>query len=463
MNETDLATSRRDFLKEGGRIAAASTLAGMALPPVHADENNTIQIALVGCGGRGTGAAENALGIKNGPTKLVAMADVFPQKLSDSHGKLRAKWSAQMDVPQERQFIGFDAYRNAMDALKPGDIVILGTPPAFRWVHFKHAIDKGLNVFMEKPVTVDGPTTRRMIALGEEAAKKNLKVGVGLMVRHCRARQELLNRVRDGQIGDLIAMRGYRMGSGGGTAPVRPAGTSELMHQIRLFHAFLWASGGVFSDYYIHQIDELSWMKGAWPVEATAIGGRHYRGTSVDQNFDVYAVQYTYPDGTRLFFDGRNMPGVHNEFASYLHGSKGSAVVSTNAHTPGRTRIYSGQKIPRWREGQREPDPENLVWAFQQPERSPYDWEWEDLIATIREDKAYNEVRRGAEASLVANMGRFAAHTGQIVTFDEMMNHDHEFAPDVDRLTLDGPAPLLADADGKYPVPAPGVKKTREY
>jgi predicted dehydrogenase len=258
-------------------------------------------------------------------------------------------------------------------------------------------------------------------------------------------------------------MRGYRMGSGGGTAPPKPVGTSELMYQIRLFHSFLWASGGVFSDYYIHQIDELSWMKGAWPVEAMALGGRQYRGDSVDQNFDVYAVQYTYPDGTRLFFDGRNMPGVHNEFASYIHGSKGSAVVSTNAHTPGHTRIYKGQNIPRWQNGQKEPAPENLVWAFPQPERSPYDWEWDDLIAAIRDDKPYNEVKRGAEASLVASMGRFAAHTGQVVTFDQMMNHDHEFAPDVDKLTLDGPAPLRAEADGKYPLPEPGIKTTREY
>jgi hypothetical protein len=302
-----------------------------------------------------------------------------------------------------------------------------------------------------------------MLALGEEAGRKNLKVGVGLMIRHCRARQELLSRIRDGQIGDIIAMRGYRMGSGGGTAPVKPEGITELMYQIRLFHSFLWASGGVYSDYYIHQIDELSWMKGAWPVEAMALGGRQYRGDSVDQNFDVYSVQYSYPDGTRLFFDGRNMPGVHEEFASYIHGSKGSAVVSTNAHTPGHTRIYTGQNIPRWKSGQKEPAPENLVWAFPQPERSPYDWEWDDLIAAIRDDKPYNEVKRGAEASLVASMGRFAAHTGQIVTFDQMMNHDHEFAPDVDKLTLDGPAPLRADAAGKYPLPEPGIKKTREY
>ena len=235
------------------------------------------------------------------------------------------------------------------------------------------------------------------------------------------------------------------------------------MHQIRLFHAFLWASGGVFSDYYIHQIDECCWMKGAWPVEAMAIGGRHYRGNSLDQNFDVYAVEYTYPDGTKLFFDGRNMPGVHNEFASYIHGSKGSAVVSTSSHTPGRTRIYKGQKIPRIDGRQPIPQDESLVWSFPQPEISPYDWEWEDLIAAIREDKPYNEVKRGAEASMVASMGRLAAHTGQLVTFDQMLNHEHEFAPGVDKLTLDGPAPLRLGPDGRYPVPQPGINKTREY
>src|SRR6266478_2918556 len=233
MTEMNDDTSRRNFLK-------VSTLAGMTLPLVHAAENNTIQLALVGCGGRGTGAVENALGIKNGPIKLVAMSDVFPQKLSDSHGRLRGRFPSQMDVPQERQYIGFDGYREAMDFLKPGDVVILGTPPAFRWVHFRYAIDKGLNVFMEKPVTVDGPTTRRMLALGEEAGRKNLKVGVGLMVRHCRARQELLSRIRDGQIGDIVAMRGYRMGSGGGTAPVKPEGITELMQQIRLLHSYKW-------------------------------------------------------------------------------------------------------------------------------------------------------------------------------------------------------------------------------
>jgi predicted dehydrogenase len=458
----DNTPSRREFLSSAAR---ASTLAGMALPHVHAAEDNTIQIALVGCGGRGTGAAVNALSVTNGPTKLVAMADVVPKKLNDSYDKLKSQFAAQVDVPPERRFLGFDAFSQAMDALKPGDVVILGTPPAFRWVHFRRAIDKDLHMFMEKPISVDGPTTRKMLTLGEEAAKKNLKVGVGLMVRHCRARQELLARVRGGQIGDIIAMRAYRMGQGGGTTGPRPEGVSELAWQIQRFHAFLWASGGVFSDYYIHQIDECSWMKDAWPVEAHALGGRHYRGDSLDQNFDTYSVQYVYPDGTRLFFDGRNMAGARNEFASYLHGSKGSAVVSTLVHTPGMTRIYKGQNIPRVESKNDlplKPDP-NLVWAYPQPEKSPYQLEWDDLVDAIRNDKPYNEVKRGAEASMVASMGRMAAHTGQIITFDQMLNCPHEFAPGVDKLTTDSPAPLQMLADGRYPVPEPGIKTDREY
>jgi predicted dehydrogenase len=459
------SSSRRDFLNNAARGASLSALAGVTLPHVHAAETNTIDIALVGCGGRGTGAAINALSVKNGPTRLVAMADVVPAKMSASYDKLKSQFSSQVDVPQERRFLGYDAFRQAMDAVKPGSVVILGTPPAFRWPHFRHAIDRGLHTFMEKPVTVDGPTTKRMLALGEESVKKNLKVGVGLMVRHCRGRQELHKRIQDGQIGEIIAMRGYRMGQGGGLAPPRPEGMSELAYQVSRFHAFLWASGGVFSDYYIHQIDECSWMKNAWPVEAHAIGGRHYRGDSLDQNFDVYHVEYTYPDGSKLYFDGRNMKGARNEFASYAHGSKGSAVISTLSHAPGMTRIYKGHHIPRVLSKEDlplKPDP-NIVWAFPQPEKSPYQWEWDDLMEAIREDKPYNEVKRGCEASLVTSMGRMAAHTGQIITYDQMLNCPHEFAPDVDKLTMESEPPLRADASGRYPVPQPGIITDREY
>ena len=434
-------------------MAAASALAGTALPHVHAAADETIRVALVGCGGRGTGAAGQALSTKAGPVKLVAMADVFENKQSSSYSGLRQRYRDQVDVPSERKFLGFDAYKKAMDCLKPGDVVILATPPAFRWVHFTYAIQKGLNVFMEKPVTVDGPTTRRMIQLAKEADAKNLKVGVGLMVRHCHGRQELHERIKDGQIGDIMLMRAYRTGGRAAVSGMPAPGASAVMHQIRRFHSFLWASGGLFSDYNIHQIDECCWMKNAWPVRAHAVGGRHYRGDAADQNFDSYSVEYTFADGTKLWFTGRHMNNCHNEFASYAHGTKGSAIVSTSSHTPGKVRLFSDQNITR----------QGMIWAFPQPEPNPYQIEWDDLMDAIRNDKPYNEVERGATASLVTSMGRMAAHTGQIVEFEQALNHDHEFAPGAAELSENGVAPLVADDDGKYPVPMPGEKGLREY
>lgn len=447
------STSRREFLKNTGRVAAASALVAGAVPHVHAAENNTVNIVLVGCGGRGTGAAANALSVKNGPVKLVAMADVFERRLSGSYKRLKKSFGDKVEVPEDQKFIGFDAYRKAMDCLKSGDVAIFATPPAFRWVHFTYAIEKGLNVFMEKPVTVDGPTTRKMLKLAEESVKKNLKVGVGLMVRHCRGRRQLKERIESGEIGEILALRAYRMCGKACTTGPKPDNMSELLYQIARFHSFLWGSGGMYSDFYIHQIDECSWMKGAWPIKAHALGGRHYRGNSVDQNLDTYAIEYTYPDGTKLFYDGRAMSGCHNEFASYAHGTKGSAIISTSSHMPGRVRTFKDQNFSK----------EQMIWAFPQPEPNPYQMEWEDLIEAVREDKPYNEVKRGAEASLVTSMGRMAAHTGRIVTYDEILNCKHEMAPTVDRLTMTSPAPIVADKDGKYPVPMPGINIKTEY
>src|SRR5580704_11342854 len=231
----ETSASRREFIKNTGTLAAASALANVAIPAVHAAGSDLIQVALIGCGGRGGGAAANALSIKRGPVKLVAMADIFPDRLQTDLTKLEAQFASQVDVPPERQFIGFDAYQKAMDCLKPGDVAIFATPPAFRWVHFTYAIQKGLHVFMEKPLSVDGPTTRKMLALADEAKKKSLKVGVGLMCRHCEARQELFSRIKDGQIGDLLMLRAYRQTGPVGSAmtPPKPAGISELLYQIK--------------------------------------------------------------------------------------------------------------------------------------------------------------------------------------------------------------------------------------
>jgi predicted dehydrogenase len=448
--------TRREAIRSCGALAAASVLTGVALPAVHGSSDETIQVALIGCGGRGTGAAENALRAKNaGPVKLVAMADVFQDRLAGSYDSLVNEFKDQMDVPAERKFISFDGYKQAMDCLRPGDVVILTTPPAFRWVHFKHAIDKGLNVFMEKPVTVDGPSSRRMLKLGEDSVAKNLKVGVGLMCRHCPMRQELFERIKSGEIGDITFMRAYRMAGPTASAfSVRnPGEYSDLLYQIRRFHSFLWASGGAFSDFLIHNIDECCWMKDAWPVEAKASGGRHYRGDFIDQNFDTYSVEYTFADGAKLFLEGRCIEGCKKEFASYAHGTKGSAIISAAGHTPCRCRTFKNQVMKS----------ENIIWRCPNHEPNPYQVEWDDLLAAIRKDQPFNEVKRGVEASLAACMGRLAAHTGQVVTWDQMLGHEHELAPNVDKLAMDSPPPVLPDSSGRYPVPEPGIKRRREY
>jgi predicted dehydrogenase len=447
--------SRRELIKKSGQVAAVSALAGVVLPHVHAAEDNTIRVALIGCGGRGTGAAHNALATKSGPIKLVAMADVFQDRLASSYGNLKRSMASQVDVPDDRKFIGFDAYKKAMDCLKSGDVAIFATPPAFRWVHFTYAIQKGINVFMEKPTTVDGPSTRKMLKLAEESEKRNLKVGVGLMCRHCAAREELFKRIKGGEIGDITLLRAYRMQGELGScfSGPKPKDTSELLYQIRRFHSFLWASGGSYSDFLVHNIDECCWMKDAWPIKAHGLGGRHYRGDNVDQNFDSYSIEYTFADGTKLLLEGRNINGCHQEFASYAHGTRGAAVISTAAHSPARCRIYKGHNFVK----------DSLTWAYPPPEPDPYQVEWDRLVLAIRKDTPHNEARRGAEASLVTAMGRMAAHTGRVITYEEILNHEHEFAPDVDKLALDSAAPLQASQDGKYPVPQPGIKTKREY
>ncbi|MEO5803592.1 MAG: gfo/Idh/MocA family oxidoreductase [Verrucomicrobiota bacterium] len=459
MNEPTIdLSSRREFLINTGKLAAVSALAGVAIPHVHAAENNTIQVALIGCGGRGTGAASQALSVNNGPIKLVAMADVFKERLDTSFGALQKDHKDRVDVPEDRKFIGFDGYKHAMDCLKPGDVAIFTTPLAFRWVHFEYAIKKNLNVFMEKPLTADGPTSKRMLKLGEESVAKNLKVGVGLMSRHSKALQELHSRIQD-DIGDIILMRAYRMAPGplaSAFSEKWPGKPSELLWQISRFHSFIWASGGCFSDFYIHHVDHCSWMKNAWPIKAQAIGGRHYRYDNVDQNFDSYSVEYTYPDGSKFIMDGRCMNGANAVYSSYAHGSKGSAVIARAGDwgngQPSTT--YKDQNMER----------SNLIWESKiKPTENPYQTEWDVLIAAIRDNTPHNEVKRGVEASVATSMGRMAAHTAQEITWEDMLNCDQEFAPNADKFTMDSPPPVRSDKDGKYPVPQPGLNKKHEY
>ncbi len=463
------SSTRREFLKTTGQLTAASALAGVALPHVHAQGSDQLSIALVGCGGRGGGAAGNAMS-QSGPPKLVAMADVFQHRLDGAYNSLKNKYKDQVDVPSNRKYIGFDAYKGAIDNLKKGDVAIFTTPLAFRWVHFKYAIEKGINVFMEKPITADGPTSRRMLELNKLAKQKNLKVGVGLMSRHSHALQDLHKRIDDGEIGDVTFMRGYRMQGllGSAFSEKFPGPTaqvpSELLWQISRFHSFIWASGGGFSDFNIHHIDHLCWLKSPpgkelWPVKAQGVGGRTYRNSSdgkpyVDQNFDSYSVEYTFEDGAKLFMDGRCMLGAVPMYHSFVHGTKGMAIASKAGDCGRPSSTYKGQVVSR----------DNLLWTSESkgPD-DPYFNEWQVLTDAIRNDKPHNEVDRGVMASLTTSLGRYAAHTAQEVTLDEMLNHEHEYAPDADKLTPDSPAPVQADKNGFYPVPEPGKKTKREY
>jgi predicted dehydrogenase len=274
--------------------------------------------------------------------------------------------------------------------------------------------------------------------------------------------QELFQRIQGGEIGDLILLRGYRMqGPLASFCSTKwPGDPSELLWQIRRFHSFLWASGGCFNDFYIHHVDQLCWMKNAWPVKAQALGGRHYRTSPegepyVDQNLDTYSVEYTFADGGKMYMDGRCINGCDDIYSSYAHGSKGMAIIAKHGDCGAPSSTFKGQNAQR----------SNMLWTSKVApgEEDPYLNEWNDLMDAIRNDKPYNEAKRGIEASLVSNMGRMAAHTGQEITRDDILNCEHEFAPDVDKLTLNSPAPLVAGKDGKYPVPMPGITKQREY
>jgi predicted dehydrogenase len=458
----DSNISRRDFGKRIGSAAAVTALAGLVVPHVHAAENSTIQIALVGCGGRGTGAAADALRAKGVNAKLVAMADVFKDRQDSSYQGLTGnnQFADKIDVPEDRRFIGFDAFKHAMDCLKAGDVAIFATPLAFRPIHFAYAIEKGLNVFMEKPLSADGVNSKRMLKLADEAKAKNLKVGVGLMSRHARPLEELQQRIADNEIGDIILMRGYRCAASNVAtfkSTPKPPNVSDLEYQIRRFHSFLWASGGCFNDYNIHIIDHLCWMKGKWPVKAMGIGGRHYKhddkGTPyVDQNFDSYGIEYTFDDGTKLMFDGRCIDGAGTPYASYVHGTTGFAIASHSGDCGAPSSIYKGYSD----------DASKRLWQSRDHSQ-PYQNEWNDLMDAIVNDKPYNEVKRAVEASLTGSMGRMSAHIGQEVTFDQMLNSPHEFAPNLDKIkSMDEPSPLPSDANGMYPQPEPG-KKNKEY
>jgi len=439
------STSRREFLKDTGRLAAASALAAGVVPRIYAAENSTIKLALVGCGGRGTGAVADAFATTGGPVKLYAVADLFENRLQGSLKQLTEGFKDKVDVPPERQFIGFDAYKKAIDCLGPGDVVLLTTHAAFRPLHFEYAVQKDVNVFMEKSFAADSPAVRRLLKAAEVSEQKNLKVGVGFMWRHSRARQEVIQRIHDGAIGQVHTLRIYRV-HGPVHCPRRPENVSELVFQLQNPNSFTWVSSGFFIDWHCHNIDVACWTKGAWPVSAQGMGGRCYE--QAGNQFDHYTVEYTFADGTKLFAFSRHINGCWETYSDYAHGSKGSAVIMTTLGEP-KPKIYKSHNMVAT----------ELVWEYGQPDCNPYQAEWQALLDAIRQNKPHNEARRAGEADIAALMGRMATHTGQYITWDQALKSDFQFVKDIDNMTFDTPAPIHEGPDGIYPAPQPGLSK----
>jgi myo-inositol 2-dehydrogenase / D-chiro-inositol 1-dehydrogenase len=423
--------TRRDFLKTSSTLAAAAALA----PGVFAANDETLKIALIGCGGRGSGAASQALSTE-GPVKLIAMADVFKDRLDGSYNELKEHHPERVDVPEENKFVGFDAYKHAI-AL--ADVVILATPPGFRPPHLEEAVRQGKNIFTEKPLAVDGPGVRKVLAAAEEAKKKNLKVGVGLQRHHQLGYIETMQRLHDGAIGDIVAMRCYWNGNSPWVKYraelEKQAGRplTEMEYQMRNWYYFVWLCGDHIVEQHIHNLDVINWVKQGHPVRAWGMGGREVRkGLDNGEIFDHHAVEFEYADGSRLSSQCRHIPGCWDNVSEHVQGSKGTCDVSSY-----RIRGESN-------------------WHSTTPgAKDPYQQEHDDLFAAIRNNTSYNELEYGAHSSMTAVMGRMATYSGKEISWEDAINSKIDTMPE--KLAWDASPKSLPDEKGRYAVAVPGV------
>jgi predicted dehydrogenase len=465
-NEKPLAfgSSRREFLKTSAVAVAGAGLVSALAPPVHAAGSDTLKIALIGCGNRGTGALVQALST-SGPVQLWAMADTFPDRLEMSlrnteralkgeqplttrkprKGKKAvikavASASEKINIPKDRQFIGLDAYRKVLES--GVDVVLLAGPPGYRPLHFEAAIGAGKHVFMEKPVATDPAGIRRVLAAAEGAKKKNLKVGVGLQRHHQPSYLEAIQKIRDGAIGDLVTLRCYWNGSNPAKQPFDRGNLSELEYQVRNWYFFSWLSGDHICEQHVHNLDVCNWIKQGHPVEAQGMGGRQVRtGKEYGNIFDHHAVEYTYADGTKMLSQCRQIPGCSNLVAEFAHGTRG--LMSTNG---ARAELFVDGKRT-WRAAADKGGYEN----------GAYQAEHDALFDAIRNDKPYNEAEYGALSTMTAILGRMATYSGQIIKWDEAIKSNRTMTTDAEN--WDAKAPVYADSDGRYAIPKPGVTK----
>ncbi|TWU11410.1 Inositol 2-dehydrogenase [Symmachiella macrocystis] len=442
------SSTRRDFLKASSVVAAGAGVLGNLsfASQAFAAGDDTIRVGLIGAGGRGRGAASQALSTE-GNIKLVAIADAFSDRLEDGlthiNGQMQKnKTPERVDIAEENKFVGFDAYQKVLDS--DVDVVILATPPGFRPIHFEAAVNADKHVFMEKPVATDAPGVRKVLAAAQAAKQKNLAVGVGLQRHHQKPYLELVDRVHNGAIGDIVAMRVYWNG-GGVWDPrrTREECSGEMEYQMRNWYYYTWLCGDHIVEQHIHNLDVGNWLMKAnpatgegYPVSASGMGGRQVRtDKKYGEIFDHHAVEYVYDNGTRMYSQCRHMPGCPGNVTEHAHGTKGVV------HLGGRDYSIEGENNTK----------------FKGKYRDPYQVEHDQLFAAIRSGTPYSEAERGAYSTLTAIIGRLATYSGKEIKWNQALNSEISLMPET--YAWDAAPPTLPNEHGEYQIAHPGLTK----
>ena len=439
MNNKKQKLNRRSFMGHSAKIAAA----GFMLNKLPASSKKLfafegeIKIAVIGCGGRGTGAVSQAIEADK-DVRLVAMADAFKDQTDECLKSLNEKYpkSEQINITEETIFTGFDAYKNAIDL---ADVVILTTPPAFRPIHFEYAINQNKHVFMEKPVATDISGIKKILKAGKKAKEKRLNVVVGLQRHYQKNYKTIKSLIDRGKIGDIVSGQVY-WNSGGVWVRPREKGQTELEYQMRNWYYFNWLCGDHIVEQHIHNIDVANWFIGSTPISAQGMGGREVRkGKDHGQIFDHHFVEFHYPGGAVISSQCRHQKGTESRVDEVFQGSNGSVIL-------GKGEMYNlnkelTYKYPKsWSE-----DP------------NPYQVEHDKLFQSIRNGKVISDTENAAKSTLTAIMGRMATYTGKKITWDQIMNSKENLVPD--NLSWNSDAPTLPDSNGNYKIPIPGKTK----
>jgi predicted dehydrogenase len=431
MNTNPTPLTRRHLLTRGTQVLASSAFISAATH-AHAQGSDKIKIALVGCGGRGTGAASQALNAGSG-IELVALADLWEDKAKQARQMLSDKHQGQVDVPDDRIFTGWDAYKKA---IATADVVLCATPPGFRPQHFEEVVRQGKHAFIEKPVATDVAGVKRVLAAGEEAKKKRLNVCVGLQRRYQPSYMEMVKKIQDGAIGDLQYLRVF-WDAQARAGLERYEGESELSYQLRNWYFFTWLSGDHILEQHVHNLDVAHWILDAMPIRAQGLGGRQVRTKKINgQIFDHHFVEFEYENGVRVFSQCHQMAGkCFRSVSEHAHGTKGSAEMVDHQRF-----MLNGAPLGDRRASQSEDGHQLEHFAF---------------FENIRQGKTRNDAEYGANSTLMGIMGRMATYTGQVITREQALNSKEVLVPDIH--DWNGEPLIKPDADGWYPVAKPGI------